>query len=210
MSGLVNAHGDGSRGEKAFVAVAARAPALIHPLEGHRADLEAAEAVRLEEAALHSNDVIVGDLDLLPGPAADAEASVCSYAKTSNTFAEQHWYHCWTCNLAFQEGCCAVCARICHEGHDLTYSRYSRFFCDCGAAKRTHNPCQALVDRGEPEATAPAAAGFSKSISLSSLSQVVCPVTASLSCRLCALSKPHSHARTLFGHATTRHGRAHA
>ena len=39
-------------------------------------------------------------------------AQVCSYTKTSNTFSEQHWYHCWTCGLTLQEGCCAVCVKV--------------------------------------------------------------------------------------------------
>ena len=29
---------------------------------------------------------------------------VCTYTRTSNTFSEQHWYHCWTCGLTFQVG----------------------------------------------------------------------------------------------------------
>ena len=85
-------------------------------------------------------------------------SKVCSYTKTSNTFSEQHWYHCWTCGLTFQEGCCAVCAKVCHRGHDITYSRYSRFFCDCGAGKQAGHTCQALHPR-DPDA-ALAAAGL--------------------------------------------------
>ena len=74
-------------------------------------------------------------------------SKVCSYTKTSNTFSEQHWYHCWTCGLTLQEGCCAVCAKVCHKGHDITYSRFSRFFCDCGAGKHPGHSCQALHPR---------------------------------------------------------------
>ena len=35
------------------------------------------------------------------------------------------------------EGCCSLCARICHKGHDIGYSRKSSFFCDCGAEVAT-------------------------------------------------------------------------
>lgn len=30
-------------------------------------------------------------------------------------------------------GCCTICAKICHKGHDVTYSKFGSFFCDCGA-----------------------------------------------------------------------------
>jgi hypothetical protein len=46
---------------------------------------------------------------------------------------EQHWYNCYTCGLMWDRGCCRVCALLCHEGHDVGYSRFSAFFCDCGA-----------------------------------------------------------------------------
>jgi hypothetical protein len=30
-------------------------------------------------------------------------------------------------------GVCTICARVCHAGHDVTYSKHGSFFCDCGA-----------------------------------------------------------------------------
>jgi E3 ubiquitin-protein ligase UBR4 len=30
-------------------------------------------------------------------------------------------------------GVCSVCAKVCHADHDVTYSKYGSFFCDCGA-----------------------------------------------------------------------------
>ena len=66
----------------------------------------------------------------------------CTYAQTGNNYTEQHWYFCYTCKLQGSNGCCTVCARICHRGHDVGYSRFSRFFCDCGAA--TTSTCKAL------------------------------------------------------------------
>lgn len=39
----------------------------------------------------------------------------------------------YTCGLVFDKGCCTICALTCHRGHEVAYSRYSSFFCDCGA-----------------------------------------------------------------------------
>lgn len=42
---------------------------------------------------------------------------------------------------------CSICAQVCHEGHDISYSRYSRFFCDCGANPRRGVVCKSLKPR---------------------------------------------------------------
>lgn len=57
--------------------------------------------------------------------------TACSFILKSG-FYSQHWYHCFTCGLVWDKGMCTLCALRCHEGHDVTYSRYSSFFCDCG------------------------------------------------------------------------------
>ena len=49
----------------------------------------------------------------------------------------------------FEQGCCSLCARVCHAGHDIGYSRKSSFFCDCGAEVATaveenRTPCKCL------------------------------------------------------------------
>lgn len=75
------------------------------------------------------------DLEAVAGKA-------CTFTVTGNNYTEQHWYFCYTCRLVGSEGCCSVCARVCHRGHDIGYSRYSRFFCDCGASTTT--PCKSL------------------------------------------------------------------
>jgi hypothetical protein len=31
--------------------------------------------------------------------------------------------------------CCTLCALVCHRGHNVSYARFSSFFCDCGAQK---------------------------------------------------------------------------
>lgn len=41
---------------------------------------------------------------------------------------------------------CSVCAKVCHKGHDVTYSKFGSFFCDCGA--KEDGSCQALRKRG--------------------------------------------------------------
>ncbi len=30
-----------------------------------------------------------------------------------------------------EEGCCVVCARLCHKGHSLSEKKQNPFFCDC-------------------------------------------------------------------------------
>jgi Putative zinc finger in N-recognin (UBR box) len=66
----------------------------------------------------------------------------CTFTSTGSQYIEQHWYFCYTCSFVGSEGVCATCAQVCHEGHDISYSRFSRFFCDCGASS------------GEPNSTA--------------------------------------------------------
>jgi hypothetical protein len=65
---------------------------------------------------------------LLPHPLPNS----CSFTKKGG-FNEQHWYNCYTCGLTWDKGCCTLCALVCHQGHDVSYARYSSFFCDCGA-----------------------------------------------------------------------------
>ena len=59
-------------------------------------------------------------------------ADICTFVQTSKNFTNQHWYFCYTCELTGSNGCCAVCAKQCHKGHNVVYSRKSNFFCDCG------------------------------------------------------------------------------
>jgi E3 ubiquitin-protein ligase UBR4 len=86
----------------------------------------------------------------------------CTYTQTGNNYTEQHWYFCYTCRLVGSEGCCSVCARVCHRGHDVGYSRYSRFFCDCGAS--TTSACKSLKPiKYKPSQTPAHAAAHKKS-----------------------------------------------
>eukprot|EP00178_Gracilaria_changii_P004699 TRINITY_DN1766_c0_g1_i1.p1 TRINITY_DN1766_c0_g1~~TRINITY_DN1766_c0_g1_i1.p1 ORF type:complete len:5290 (-),score=625.38 TRINITY_DN1766_c0_g1_i1:1714-17583(-) len=69
-----------------------------------------------------------------PQKSRDSEARpLCTYTSTGSQFVEQHWYFCYTCELSGSEGVCSVCARVCHRHCEVAYSKFSRFFCDCGA-----------------------------------------------------------------------------
>lgn len=83
------------------------------------------------------------------GTVSALDKQLCTYTVTGTSFREQHWYHCVTCNLMKEKGCCSVCVRVCHDGHVVTYARRSRFFCDCGADEL--NRCHAKVARVFPE-----------------------------------------------------------
>ena len=102
-----------------------------------------------------ASDGAAYDMDLCPADADDGREAaalacrVCTFAVTGSNFTEQHWYYCYTCGLTQSEGCCSVCVKVCHKGHVVSYSRRSRFFCDCGAgagAARGIN-CVALTPR---------------------------------------------------------------
>lgn len=72
---------------------------------------------------------------------------VCTFTSSGSNFMEQHWYFCYTCDLTVSKGCCSVCARVCHRGHKVVYSRLSRFFCDCGAGGVRGSSCLCLKPR---------------------------------------------------------------
>lgn len=74
-------------------------------------------------------------------------SKVCTFTSSGSTFMEQHWYFCYTCDLTVSKGCCSVCAKVCHRGHRVVYSRSSRFFCDCGAGGVRGSSCQCLKPR---------------------------------------------------------------
>lgn len=79
-----------------------------------------------------------------PG-ASDEPPLVCTFVSNQKQFVNQHWYHCYTCNLVHDKGCCRLCVRLCHRGHDVSYARLSCFFCDCGsgAAEGEGEDCDA-------------------------------------------------------------------
>lgn len=75
----------------------------------------------------------------------DLDNHLCTYTFTRKEFINQHWYHCHTCKMLNGVGVCTVCAKVCHRGHDVTYSKHGSFFCDCGANEE--GSCKALVKR---------------------------------------------------------------
>ena len=67
----------------------------------------------------------------------------CSFNRTRTNYEMQHWYYCYTCKLVANRGTCSVCARKCHKGHEVVYSRRANFFCDCGA-NQGNNSCKSM------------------------------------------------------------------
>ena len=70
----------------------------------------------------------------------DVSSGLCTFITSGESFQEQHWYFCYDCNLVASRGCCSNCAKVCHNGHRVVYSRKSRFFCDCGADGASPTP----------------------------------------------------------------------
>ena len=75
---------------------------------------------------------------------------------------EQHWYFCYTCDLTVSKGCCGACAKACHVGHKVVYSRRSRFFCDCGAGSVPGHECQCLMPSSDPASTSNSRSGIDR------------------------------------------------
>ncbi|KAK2663188.1 hypothetical protein Ddye_001762 [Dipteronia dyeriana] len=88
-------------------------------------------------------------------------SKVCTFTSSGSNFMEQHWYFCYTCDLTVTKGCCSVCAKVCHRGHRVVYSRSSRFFCDCGAGGVRGSNCQCLKPRKYTETDTALARGAS-------------------------------------------------
>ncbi len=70
---------------------------------------------------------------------------LCTYTQTQKEFMNQHWYHCHTCKMVDGIGVCSICAKVCHADHDVTYSKYGSFFCDCG--DKEDGSCKAMTRR---------------------------------------------------------------
>ncbi|KAL8161170.1 hypothetical protein V2J09_012659 [Rumex salicifolius] len=98
-----------------------------------------------------TSDGEVGSIDKDEEEEANSErvlaSKVCTFTSSGSNFMEQHWYFCYTCDLTVSKGCCSVCAKVCHRGHRVAYSRSSRFFCDCGAGGVRGSTCQCLKPR---------------------------------------------------------------
>ena len=65
---------------------------------------------------------------------------VCSCEDNGSVVINQPWYHCKTCwpeNPT--KGCCIVCAKRCHKGHDLEYQGWCECYCDCALSGKCQN-----------------------------------------------------------------------
>ena len=91
-------------------------------------------------------------------PATDPD--VCTFVSSGSSFMEQHWYFCYTCDLTVSKGCCGACAKACHVGHKVVYSRKSRFFCDCGAGSVPRHECQCLMPSSDAASTSNSRSGI--------------------------------------------------
>jgi hypothetical protein len=59
---------------------------------------------------------------------------VCTYAESGTMYIHQPWYHCKTCGLVGERGCCHACFIHCHNGHDVFMDDPQKVYCDCGAS----------------------------------------------------------------------------
>lgn len=57
---------------------------------------------------------------------------VCTYTYLKTNYIEQEFFRCRTCFDGQQDGCCSVCARNCHSGHDTISIGLTTCYCDCG------------------------------------------------------------------------------
>ncbi|CDF35829.1 unnamed protein product [Chondrus crispus] len=100
--------------------------------QGQNADPDGNGSAKPDENERKSStNSIPSDLDISAGNS--TKSLLCTYTTTGSQFVEQHWYFCYSCDLTGSEGVCSVCARVCHDGCELAFSKFSRFFCDCGA-----------------------------------------------------------------------------
>ena len=72
------------------------------------------------------------------------QRQLCTFATHGVDYITQKWYHCETCGLVGQHGCCEICAQTCHNGHKCVLQGvHSGCFCDCGAGEG-RAPCQCM------------------------------------------------------------------
>ena len=54
--------------------------------------------------------------------------------RTGESFLKQPFFRFITSGFSENDGCCEICAKTCHLGHDLIYRGEVDSFCDCGYA----------------------------------------------------------------------------
>ena len=74
-----------------------------------------------------------------------AHNQLCTFAAHGKKRISQKWYQCKTCGLVGNCGCCEVCSKKCHQGHEVKYQRISSHcFCDCPGHGKTSCQCQTI------------------------------------------------------------------
>lgn len=58
--------------------------------------------------------------------------TTCTYTYLKTNYIEQEFFRCRTCFSGSTDGCCSVCARLCHTKHDTYSIGYQSAYCDCG------------------------------------------------------------------------------
>lgn len=71
---------------------------------------------------------------------------ICTFLFSGEKFIRQPWYHCRTCGLVGDLGCCSACAHYCHKGHDVVYDGvHESCYCDCGG--NDNGKCKIIGDQ---------------------------------------------------------------
>lgn len=86
-------------------------------------------------AAVLDWDLFAQEVEAPAAAGADADTTPCTKFTSSGKQVQQ-WLRCKTCwgsDDAF--GCCLLCAKRCHQGHELSPGEESRFRCDCGTVE---------------------------------------------------------------------------
>ncbi|OHT14650.1 hypothetical protein TRFO_14957 [Tritrichomonas foetus] len=67
----------------------------------------------------------------------DKNAGKCTIRIHGKNYVRQRWYHCKTCFLTGDLGCCQSCARICHKNHNVIFAGICEScYCDCGSGNK--------------------------------------------------------------------------
>lgn len=83
---------------------------------------------------------------VIPALPSTIEYGKCTNLYTKSNFHFQHSYSCKTCNQKHGDGVCAICARICHSGHDLVDCGINVFYCDCETIKKPGFKCRCQTE----------------------------------------------------------------
>lgn len=74
----------------------------------------------------------------------------CTNQENGIKYVKQKFYFCYTCDPSLNLGVCSVCAKKCHEGHNISPEYFGLFFCDCGIGAFKNCPeckCYTPTDR---------------------------------------------------------------